>query len=70
MALESKIDPQKMSTFCLLAYDIDDIPLDEPIDSAEVLKITMADHVPRAIMKDAYDEYITESYYNDRMEFL
>lgn len=30
----------------------------------------MADRVPQQIMKDAYDEYITESYYNGTMEFF
>lgn len=57
--MESEVNPQKMSTFCLRAYDIDDILLEEPSDFTEVLNITMADRVPKQIMKDAYDEYIT-----------
>lgn len=62
LALESEVNPQKMSTFCLPAYDIDDIPLEEPGDALEVIKITMADREPKQIMRDAYDEYTTESY--------
>lgn len=32
LAMESEVNPQKMSTFCLRAYDIDDILLEEPSD--------------------------------------
>lgn len=70
LAMESEVNPQKMQTVCFRAYDIDDILLEEPSDVTEVLKITMADRVPKLIMKDAYDEYITERYYNGTMELL
>lgn len=59
LAIESEVNPQKMSTFCVRANDIVDILLEEPSDFTEVLKITMADRVPKQIMKDANDEYIT-----------
>lgn len=39
--LSSEADPQKMSMFCLRAYDIDDIHKDEPKEFTVVLKITM-----------------------------
>lgn len=68
--MESEVNSQKMTTFCLRAYDIDDALLEEPSDFTEVQKITMADRVPKQIMKDAYDEYITESYYNGTVDFL
>lgn len=70
LAIESEVNPRKMSTFCLRAYDFDDTSLEEPGDFLEVLKITMADRLPKQIMEEAYDEYTTESYYNGTMEFL
>lgn len=30
LAIESEVNPEKMSTFCLHASDIDDIPLEKP----------------------------------------
>lgn len=44
--------------------------LKEMADFAEVLKITMADRVPKEIMEDALSKSIDESYNNGTMEFL
>lgn len=47
LALSSETDLQKMSMFCLRAYDIGDIHKDEPKEFTEVLKITMGDREPK-----------------------
>lgn len=59
LALESEVNPQKMSTFCLSAYDIDDMALEEPGDALEVIKITITDRVPNQIMRDAFNAMST-----------
>lgn len=50
LALESRKDPTKMSTFCLHADGFEKESLKEMTDFAEVLKITMADRVPKEII--------------------
>lgn len=70
LALESRKDPTKMSTFCLRAYGFEKESLKEMTDFAEVLKITMADRVAKEIIEHALSKSIDESYNNGTMEFL
>lgn len=70
LAIESEVNPEKMTTFCLRAFDIDDIPLEKPSDFKEVLKLTKADLIPKENIDEAYDDYLYECYHNGTMEFV
>jgi hypothetical protein len=60
-----------MTTFCLLAQDVDDeLCQERGILFLEVMKVTMAERIPSKDMLHAYNTSLVEDYLNDRMEFL
>lgn len=51
LANESEVNSEKMTTFCLRAFDINDIPLEKPSD---FLKLTKANLIPKKNIEEAY----------------
>ena len=71
LVLEAQSDVTKMTTFCLRAQDVDNKLCDERgILFADVMKVTMAEHIPLKDTLRVYDRFSVEDYLNDGMEFL